>query len=351
MCGNTKENTMKSRQRAWLGVLALLGLLGAGVGWGLDLRGPSGIALVAQGGTGASTLTGVVIGSGTAPLTATALSAGIATALSDETGSGALVFGTGPTLGSPIIANIAPGANFTLTQNSVVPFTSEQTGAVVNTLYLKTGNVGIGTTNPARLLSLNGVTSAYLGLRVNDVEQSVIGAEATKDFLVYDTQTTTYRFVVLPTSGFVGVNQATPTFQFESVGTLRHASLTAAVATNSTLCIIAATKEVVENAAATCTVSSVRFKRDVADQGSALATLLALRPVSYRFKTSEEVRLGLIAEEVHAIEPRLVDLDGDGLPHSVRYDETVSVLVKGLQEQQAQIATLTARLARLEQGR
>jgi len=58
-----------------------------------------------------------------------------------------------------IYGNNSPTANYTLTQNSVVPFTSVGSGAVVNTLYLKEGNVGIGTTNPTNILSL-GNTSA-----------------------------------------------------------------------------------------------------------------------------------------------------------------------------------------------
>src|ERR1035437_11147992 len=46
------------------------------------------------------------------------------------------------------ITSLTPGANFTLSQNSVAALTSEETGAIVNTLYLKAGNVGIGTTVP-----------------------------------------------------------------------------------------------------------------------------------------------------------------------------------------------------------
>ncbi|MEI8327633.1 MAG: hypothetical protein WCG02_00660 [Candidatus Taylorbacteria bacterium] len=41
-----------------------------------------------------------------------------------------------------------------LTQNSVTPFTSVGTGAVANTLYLKQGNVGIGTTGPSGSLDV-----------------------------------------------------------------------------------------------------------------------------------------------------------------------------------------------------
>lgn len=69
------------------------------------------------------------------------------------TGSGGgVVLATGPTITDPVIVNIAPGADFTLTQNSVAAFTSENTGALVNTLRLKAGNVGIGKTPSATVL-------------------------------------------------------------------------------------------------------------------------------------------------------------------------------------------------------
>jgi hypothetical protein len=53
---------------------------------------------VSLGGTGATTLTGLVLGNDTAAMTGVTTSAGIAGALSDETGTGALVLGTRPTL-------------------------------------------------------------------------------------------------------------------------------------------------------------------------------------------------------------------------------------------------------------
>jgi hypothetical protein len=76
------------------------------------------------------------------------------------TGSGNVVLANAPTITNPIITNINPGANFTLTQNSVAAITSEETGAVANTLYLKTGNLGIGTTSPGSKLD---ITTAGLG--------------------------------------------------------------------------------------------------------------------------------------------------------------------------------------------
>jgi hypothetical protein len=55
------------------------------------------------------------------------------------------------------ITGLTPAANFTLTQNSVAAFTSIESGAVVNTLYLKTGRVGILTSNPGTALEVAGI--------------------------------------------------------------------------------------------------------------------------------------------------------------------------------------------------
>lgn len=73
---------------------------------------------------------------------------------------------TGTTLKSTVVTssltsvgaltNITPGADFTLTQNSVAAFTSVESGAIVNTLYVKAGQVGIGTIPGARLHVLGG---------------------------------------------------------------------------------------------------------------------------------------------------------------------------------------------------
>jgi endosialidase-like protein len=53
-----------------------------------------------------------------------------------------------PTFAGLVVPNINPGADFTLTNNSVAAFTSVNAGAVVNTLVLKTGFVGMGIASP-----------------------------------------------------------------------------------------------------------------------------------------------------------------------------------------------------------
>ena len=65
------------------------------------------------------------------------------------------------------LTNITPGGDFTLTHNSVNVITSVESGAIVDTLYLKEGKVGIGTTTPLTNLYISGDTgAANIGISV-----------------------------------------------------------------------------------------------------------------------------------------------------------------------------------------
>ena len=66
------------------------------------------------------------------------------------------------------ITGLTPNANFVLTQNGIVTFTSEETGAVTDTLYLKAGNVGIGTTTPTNILSLGNLQAQKIWIENTD---------------------------------------------------------------------------------------------------------------------------------------------------------------------------------------
>jgi hypothetical protein len=58
------------------------------------------------------------------------------------------------------ITSLTPGTDFTLAQNSVNVITSIEAGAIVNTLYLTEGKVGIGTTAPLSKLHVSAVALA-----------------------------------------------------------------------------------------------------------------------------------------------------------------------------------------------
>lgn len=118
-----------------------LGATGARLtkGWFTDLQVTNAIAGSVTG--NAATVTT------NANLTGPITSVGNATSIASQTGTGTtLVVDTAPTIGNPVIANIAPNADFTITQNSVAPFKSVNTGAIVDTLRLDAGIVLVGTT-------------------------------------------------------------------------------------------------------------------------------------------------------------------------------------------------------------
>lgn len=117
--------------------------------------------------------------------------------------------------------------------------------------------------------------------------------------------------------------------------------LTPETATQNSLCINATTGEVLVNAASSCLISTRRSKHDIQPLDlSGLGLIKKLRPVQYLDNNDNEPQIGLIAEEVQEIEPRLVDRNADGLPQSVRYQQLTAVLVKVAQEQQLQIEKL-----------
>jgi hypothetical protein len=89
--------------------------------------------------------------------------------------------------------------------------------------------------------------------------------------------------------------------------------------------------------------SDVTLKSNVAASGYGLKEVLALRSVQYDKDGKHEI--GLIAQEVDAIMPEFVATQDDGIK-SVNYAQMVSVLVKAVQELNAEVAALKAQLGK-----
>ena len=99
--------------------------------------------------------------------------------------------------------------------------------------------------------------------------------------------------------------------------------------------------------------SSRKYKKDIIDARFGLSDLLNLRPVNYKGINSEvdedTIYGGLIAEEVHeAGLTEFVEYNKENQPDALRYQHMVSLCIKAIQEQQATIEALTARIAALE---
>jgi len=82
------------------------------------------------------------------------------------------------------ITSLTPGANFTLNQNSVAAFTSEESGAVVDTLYLKQGKVGIGTVSPTNSLTVLSTTQPQFRLAYDTTNYFTTGVDSNGSVLM-----------------------------------------------------------------------------------------------------------------------------------------------------------------------
>jgi hypothetical protein len=97
--------------------------------------------------------------------------------------------------------------------------------------------------------------------------------------------------------------------------------------------------------------SSARFKDDVKPMDQTSEGVLALKPVTFRYKQgidpSRATQFGLVAEEVEKVNPDLVTHDREGKPYTVRYEAVNAMLLneflkehRKVEEQEATIAKL-----------
>jgi hypothetical protein len=103
------------------------------------------------------------------------------------------------------------------------------------------------------------------------------------------------------------------------------------------------------------TSSDYRLKEEVQPMTGALAKVAALKPVTYKWKSDGSDGQGFIAHELQAVVPDCVTgekdaVDDEGNPEYQGIDTSflVATLTAAIQEQQALITSLTARIAALE---
>ncbi len=96
--------------------------------------------------------------------------------------------------------------------------------------------------------------------------------------------------------------------------------------------------------------SDARLKVGIAGLNYGLRHLLQLRPVTWKWKEEPAgpLQLGLVAQEVEPVMPALVMRDADASkPLGLNYMGLLPVIVKAVQEQQAELESRDARIAEL----
>lgn len=157
-------------------------------------------------------------------------------------------------------------------------------------------------------------------------------------------------FTITKSSGLaVGIGTSSPWRTFAVSGTVGLANLTTNTGgVTSALCLDSNNQVTRNTDNETCVASSERYKENIQDLAPemGLALINQLRPVTFEFKTATgTTRFGFIAEEVNAIDPRLVSFNDEGLPQSVRYIEVIPHVVDALQEIDARFLAIASSTA------
>src|SRR5256886_5113128 len=106
-------------------------------------------------------------------------------------------------------------------------------------------------------------------------------------------------------------------------------------------------------------VSSARFKEAIKPMDKASEAILALKPVTFRYKHELDPegipQFGLVAEQVEKVNPDLVARDAEGKPYTVRYEAVNAMLLneflkehKKVEDQQVTIGQLKFNVAKQE---
>ena len=95
--------------------------------------------------------------------------------------------------------------------------------------------------------------------------------------------------------------------------------------------------------------SSARFKDDIKPIDKASEAILALQPVTFRYKQEIDPdsipQFGLVAEQVEKVDPDLVARDDEGKVMSVRYEAVNAMLLSEFLKEHSQVQQLKATVA------
>jgi Chaperone of endosialidase len=96
--------------------------------------------------------------------------------------------------------------------------------------------------------------------------------------------------------------------------------------------------------------SSARFKEEIKPMGKVSEAILALKPVTFRYKKDIDPQrtpqLGLVAEEVAKVSPDLVTRDEKGQLYTVRYEAVNAMLLNEFVKEHGKVEQLEATAAK-----
>jgi hypothetical protein len=244
-------------------------------------------------------------------------------------------------------------------------------GGVESARFDSSGNLGIGTNSPARRLDVRGglgmqVNEDGAGTKVITLRSDFAGAGpavnvTTNDPLLFLTNNTermrldTSGNLLVGTTTIIGSNGCV----LEKTGNGGRLYVRRSNADNVAEWYYDGTRvgsvSITSSATSYNTGSDYRLKENIQPMTAALAKVAALNPCTFKWKADGLAGQGFIAHELQAVVPDCVtgekdavDADGNPVYQGIDTSFLVATLTAAIQEQQALIQSLTARIAALE---
>ena len=255
--------------------------------------------------------------------------------------------------------------------NTAGDFNTISTNGAERVRIDSSGNVGIGTSSPAVPLDVKGTdrvirvntsgNNALIRFSYQDVAKYSLGYNDGSGFILYDDAASAYRLIVdssgtfmvgatsagqimlKPDSGaaYIDVGHITGTGSGSGYSIFRYNEV-----------VIGRIDQNGTTAVSYNTTSDYRLKENIVPLTGALARIATLKPCTYTWKSApDEVGEGFIAHELAEVCPQAVTgekdaVDAEGNPKYQGIDTSflVATLTTAIQEQQALIVSLTARL-------
>jgi len=219
--------------------------------------------------------------------------------------------------------------------------TTNDAGATKSLWIYRTGRVGIGTSTPARQLHIKG--SLLLNASGNDYTGNIYTGTASEDGVLINTN-----YVSIQREGDVAESKlylAQP--QYIEGG--RNTFIKFFIAGAAIGSISANTASSVDY----ITTSDSRLKENIVPTHFGINDLMNINVVDFNFKSdaAKTQTTGFLAQDLYNVYPAAVSVGGDDAdkePWGVDYGKITPLLVKAIQEQQAEIETLKAEIEALK---
>ncbi|HVP09684.1 MAG TPA: tail fiber domain-containing protein [Phycisphaerae bacterium] len=231
------------------------------------------------------------------------------------------------------------------TTNYIPKFTGAST--LGNSVVYQNGSsIGIGTTDPGEYAKLHvhsdgaliKITSSATGTDYGDGALFSYFSTGSSDACLWNRENASLIFgtnntdrMRITSNGNVGIGLTDPSERLDTDGTARLRGIPAG---SGTTVVADANGKLWKQS------SSRRYKTDIRDLSPQTDAVLDLQPVAFRWQTTGNDEIGLIAEDVAETLPELVVYDAKGQPDAVKYDKLALYLLDVVKAQHEQIGTL-----------